>query len=136
MKKEEFVTNFAVGDKLISVGLDDYGQCYFIEGAEDGEIKEESCGSYNTDYKGYIEYRFGEPAEHCKYYPKENIFNSEIPELKDCDNRGTFGWCDNCKYNDIKWYSHKLLVELGIIDRRGNILEPFQNYLEKRDDKS
>jgi len=136
MKKEEFVTNFAVGDKLISVGLDDYGQCYFIEWAEDGEIKEESCGSYNTDYKGYIEYRFGEPAEHCKYYPKENIFNGEIPQLKDCDNRGTFGWCDNCKYNDVKWYSHKLLVELGIIDRRGNILEPFQDYLEKCDDES
>ena len=131
MKKEEFVTNFAVGDKLISVGLDDYGQCYFIEWAEDGEIKEESCGSYNMDYKGYIEYKFGEPAEHCPYYSK-----AEASYLKrDCDNKNKYGYCDKCELQDAKWSAHKLLVELGIIDRRGNILEPFQDYVMKKDEE-
>lgn len=133
MKKEEFVTNFAVGDKLISVGLDDYGQCYFIEWAEDGEIKEESCGSYNTDYKGYIEYRFGDPIKDCPYYSSNDLFSET---LKNCDNKNMFGYCDRCKFQDVKWWARNILVELGIIDRRGNILEPFQDYLEKRDDES
>ena len=136
MTDKEYVTSYVIGDRLVNVGLDDYGQCYFIEWADNGELKQDSCGSYNHNYKEYIEYKFGEPAEHCKYYPKEDILKGEIPELKDCDNRGTFGWCDNCKYNDVKWYSHKTLVELGVIDRRGNILAPFDQVLVKTDENN
>lgn len=130
MLKEEFITNYAVGDRLVSVGLDDSGQCYFIEWAEGGEIKEESCGSYNADYKGYIEYKFGDPIELCPYYDK----NEQLNLLKDCDNKNKFGYCDHCKFQNVKWWAHNLLVDLGITDRRGNILEPFQDYLGKKDD--
>lgn len=33
---------------------DDYGQCYFFQYEENGELHEEGCGTYNPDYKGYI----------------------------------------------------------------------------------
>ena len=132
MTREEFVENIVIGNKLISVGLDDYGQCYFIEWAEDGKIKEESCGSYNFNYKGYIEERFGEPIEHCCYYPNENMFDKNYkPTLEDCEHRGTYGYCFKCKYNDVKEYSFQSLVNLGIIDRRGNVIGPWNDILIK-----
>lgn len=29
MKPEEYVTSIKLGGKLINIGIDDYGQCYF-----------------------------------------------------------------------------------------------------------
>ena len=51
MKREEYVTTIVVYGKMVNVGMDDYGQQYFLEYVDDnGELVEFSCGSYNSDY--------------------------------------------------------------------------------------
>lgn len=129
MLKNEYVATCVLGNKLINVGLDDAGQCYFLEYIEDGQLKEESCGSYNTNYERYIEERFGEPVEHCQYYPDKELL--KYVELKDCEHRNTYGYCYKCKYNDVREYSFRSLVDLGIIDRRGNLIGPWNELLTK-----
>lgn len=42
---------------LINLFLDDYGQCWVIQFMKDGELKEESCGTY-CDWEEYVEWRF------------------------------------------------------------------------------
>ena len=58
MKKSEYIKTVVVCGRPVKVGLDDYGQCYIIEYEEDGEVREESCGGFNTDYMDYIYARF------------------------------------------------------------------------------
>ena len=135
MLKDDYVNSIVVGDKLINIGLDDYGQCYFIEWAENGESKQESCGSYNTDYKSYIEYKFGEPEKDCPFYDSIYLITEET---KNCSNRDKFGYCDKCKYKDREWSNFQELIKMGIIDRRGNVNKKYTKYLQKKeiDDKS
>ena len=47
MRKEEYVESVKVGDIKVDIGIDDYGQCYFFEYLDNGEVKEVCCGSYN-----------------------------------------------------------------------------------------
>ena len=68
MKQSEYVKTVIYNDRMINIGLDDYGQTYFIEYAEDGELKEECVGSYIEDYEDYIEYKFGDPEINCLIY--------------------------------------------------------------------
>lgn len=42
---------------LINLYMDDYGQCWVIQFMEDGELKEEGCGTY-CDWRDYVEWRF------------------------------------------------------------------------------
>ena len=52
MKPEEYVKTIVVYGKMVDVGLDDYGQQYFIEFLnDDGEITEVGCGAYNSNYE-------------------------------------------------------------------------------------
>lgn len=52
MKQEEYVKTIVVYGKMVNVGMDDYGQQYFIEFVNDkGELEELSCGTYNFDYE-------------------------------------------------------------------------------------
>lgn len=128
MKKEEYVETVVFRDRCIPVGIEDAGQTYFIEYVnEQGEFVEDCCGSYNTDYNGYIEYRFGEPDRDCPYY--DNIDLVMDPELN-CEHRFEFGYCDKCKYQDRKWTAFQELVKLNIIDRRGTVLSPYDKFLK------
>lgn len=130
MLREEFVENIVIGDKLISVGLDDYGQSYFFEWAEDGVLQTSSCGTYNTDYKQEIEYVFGSPENDCQLYPKV-IGAGLVP----CKYKGKYGFCDKCKFGDVDWHCRNNLVQIGVIDRRGNVLEPYDKILMRREDE-
>ena len=50
MKRDEYVKTIVVYGKMVNVGMDDYGQQYFIELVnEDGELIEVGCGAYNFD---------------------------------------------------------------------------------------
>ena len=60
MRKEEYIKTIYIDDKKVDIGMDDYGQCYFFEWEEDGEIKSQSCGSYNPDYMSCILYELSE----------------------------------------------------------------------------
>lgn len=50
MKRDEYVKTIVVYGKMVNVGMDDYGQQYFIEYVdENGELTEVGCGAYNFD---------------------------------------------------------------------------------------
>ena len=123
MHANEYVGSLVINDKLVNIGMDDAGQSYFIEFIENHQLKQESCGSYNSNYKDYAEYRLGDPDK-CVYQAINNPST-----LENCPQRGTYGWCDHCKFNNVKWYANKLLIDLGVIDRRGNLLDPFKELL-------
>lgn len=52
MKQEEYVKTIVVYGKMVNVGMDDYGQQYFLEYInENGHLIEIGCGAYNDDYE-------------------------------------------------------------------------------------
>lgn len=70
MRKEEYIKTLIVNNKKIKLGIDDYGQCYFIEFINDnGKIEELSLGTYNCDYMEEIYGLFDE--EYKKLLEKE-----------------------------------------------------------------
>ena len=134
MEKEEFIESIFFNGKLVNVGLDDAGQSYFIEYVNDrGELKEESVGSYNTNYKGYIEYVFGTPdlcEKNQEIYCIQNLSKNNIP--KKCPHPHKYGYCDRCPYQDYEWYVRCQLRNLGVLDRHGDVLNPeFQKLFEE-----
>lgn len=61
MTSEEYIKTFNINGKEIKLGLDDYGQCYFIEWIDDnGETQETGLGTYNFHYMEEIYYLFDE----------------------------------------------------------------------------
>ena len=59
MKKDEYIKTLNIADKEIQLGLDDYGQCYFIEWIDDsGEKQSTGLGTYNANYLQDIYYLF------------------------------------------------------------------------------
>jgi predicted SAM-dependent methyltransferase len=52
MKQEEYVKTIVVYGKMVNVGMDDYGQQYFLEYInENGQLIEVGCGAYNYDFE-------------------------------------------------------------------------------------
>ena len=72
---------------MINVGLDDYGQQYFLEYVEDGVLKEAGCGAYNEHYMEEIEYLFGSPTQ-CV------VYSEHMPTQ--CAHRYSHGYCAHC----------------------------------------
>ena len=61
MKKEEYVATFIYNgnkEQMVHLGMDDYGQCYFVMFEFENEIKEMGCGTYNFDYLDCVYYVF------------------------------------------------------------------------------
>lgn len=134
MKKEEFIESIFFNGKLVNVGLDDAGQSYFIEYVDDhGDLNEESVGSYNADYKGYIEYTLGTPdlcEKHQEICWGQNLSKNNVP--KKCPHPHKYGYCDRCPYQDYEWYVRCQLRNLGVIDRHGDVLNPeFKKFFEE-----
>lgn len=89
MKPEEYVTTIVYNGKMINIGLDDYGQQYFLEYMnDDGHLTEIGCGSYSSGYNEVIEAIWGKPTE-CEHYGfgicTEHIYSH--------------GYCSRCPYN-------------------------------------
>ena len=62
MKQNEYVKTIVVYGKMVNIGMDNYGQQYFIEYVDNnGDLVEVGCGAYNFDYedtaKSIIDYR-------------------------------------------------------------------------------
>ena len=52
MKQEEYVKTIVVYDKMVNIGMDDYGQQYFLEYVDEtGQLVEVGCGAYNFDFE-------------------------------------------------------------------------------------
>lgn len=100
MKKEEFVKHITYNNIEIDVGLDDYGQSYFIEYKDEtGKIVTECIGSYISEYEDYIQYRFGKPELNCPIYNKIQTSDTE------CCRTTNQAFCTKCRkfYNDIEY---------------------------------
>ena len=78
MKQDEYVKTIVVYGKMVNVGMDDYGQQYFIEFVNSkGELEEVGCGAYNFDIedvaKSIIDHR-----RYCiEFYGEEEYFQME-----------------------------------------------------------
>ena len=91
MRREEYIETIVYNGQMINIGLNDYGQEYFIEYVnEDEQLVEEGCGSYNTDYMPVIEQRFGNPTMCEKYLTQ-----------KTCSDIFAHGYCSRCQYNEL-----------------------------------
>lgn len=56
MNRDSYIKTFHICGYDIDLGLDDYGQCYYIEWDDYGEKKSTSLGTYNFHYLEDIYY--------------------------------------------------------------------------------
>lgn len=56
MTRDEYIKTIRVKDLDVDLGMDDYGQSYFIEWVDDEGKHEMGVGSYNIDYLSTILY--------------------------------------------------------------------------------
>ena len=99
MQQEEYIKTIIYNGRMINIGLSDAGQTYFLEYAEDGELKEECVGAYVTDYEDYIEYRFGDPEINCP------IYNDVVTTDTECCTQQNRSLCFKCRksWNDVDY---------------------------------
>ena len=82
MEFSQYIKTLTICGHDIDLGLDDYGQCYFIEWIdENGDKKDTGLGTYNFHYMEEIYYRF-DPI--YKSLARKEIWGEELtPEEKD-----------------------------------------------------
>lgn len=52
-----FIGSTIYKGRLINIFMDDYGQSWHIQYEKDGELVDESCGTY-CEWREYVEWRF------------------------------------------------------------------------------
>jgi hypothetical protein len=99
MKKEEYVKTFEVNGTKVDLGLDDYGQCYFIEWVDkNGDKKSTSLGTYNFHYMEDIYYLFDERYKELSR--KEMFGEISSPEWLELEKYDKIFEEEYKKYND------------------------------------
>ena len=89
MHKDEYIKTIVYNGHMINIGLDDYGQQYFLEYLdENNNIIQQGCGAYNENYEHEVEYLFGKP-EDCPQYNTTEY----------CPDCFSHGYCGQCPYN-------------------------------------
>ena len=120
MNREEFIAIIKLNGRIVNVGLDDNGQCYFLEYVNDKkELVQVSCGTYNTNYQWCAEEMLGEPLVDCPYYTLTKA------KKANCEHKNKFGYCHRCFYEDINNSMLNILINTGLLDRRLNIDEQY-----------
>jgi len=78
--QDTYIETLVVYDKMVNVFLNDYGQCYWFQWVDNGELKSNSCGTYNSNYREEIEEYFKPEVEHLR----ESMINlrREVNELR------------------------------------------------------
>lgn len=66
MRKEEYIGTLEIRGHKVDVGMDDYGQQYFFEYIEDGELQEVGVGTYESEVVEFI----------CHYFDKKGFYIS------------------------------------------------------------
>ena len=124
MGVDEFVNLIEYNNKLIAIGLDSFGQSYFVvyKDEESGELVTNPIGTYVADVDDYIEWRFGEPTLCDKY--------NDGGDETSCEHRGSKGYCDRCKKYDYREYQYQKLLSLGVVDRKGNVVKEFEDIIQ------
>lgn len=77
MTTEEFVRELEICGKKVKIGMDDYGQCYFVEWEEGGEVQEIGLGTYNFHYLESIYHMF-DPK--YKELSRKELFGEDLTE--------------------------------------------------------
>ena len=77
MDKRNYIKTLHICGYDIDLGLDDYGQCYYIEWEQDGEKKVTGLGAYNFHYLEDIYYMF-DPE--YKILARKEIWGEELTE--------------------------------------------------------
>lgn len=90
MQPEEYVRSVNYHGHLVNIGMDDYGQQFFIEYAKDDTVAVVGCGAYSSNYQTVIECCLGKP-EYCEKYGQNPV----------CDDWDSHGFCINCPYNEL-----------------------------------
>lgn len=80
MDSNDYIKTLTVNGKEIKLGMDDYGQCYFIEWEEpDGKIMDTSLGTYNLHYMESVYHMF-DPV--YKQLSRKDLFGEEFTEAE------------------------------------------------------
>lgn len=78
MKQEEYVKTIVVYGKMVNVGMDDYGQQYFIEYVNNsGELVETGCGAYNHNYEEVARWSIDAHRAQIDFYGEEEVLRME-----------------------------------------------------------
>lgn len=83
MKQEEYVKTIVVYGKMLNVGMDDYGQQYFLEYVDDnGELQEIGCGAYNSDIEDVAKTIVDRRRYMIEEYGEEEVLRIEEEKRK------------------------------------------------------
>lgn len=83
MKQEEYVKTIVIYGKMINVGMDDYGQQFFLEYVDDnGELQEVGCGAYNSDIEDVAKTIIDRRRYMIEEYGEEEVLKMEEAKRK------------------------------------------------------
>ena len=78
MKQKEYVKTIVVYGKMVNIGMDDYGQQYFIEYVNNsGELVETGCGAYNHNYEEVAKWCIDAHKAQIDFYGEEEVLRME-----------------------------------------------------------
>lgn len=85
MSKDEYIKTISVCGQKIDVGIDDYGQCYFIEWDDEDGHNEDCLGAYNFNYVESIYARFDKEYKSLlrKVICKKEMTEDEVAKFKE-----------------------------------------------------
>lgn len=56
MKASDYLKTRVINGRMVNIGKDDYGQCYYFEYVNDkGQLQEVSCGTYNFNWEQEVQ---------------------------------------------------------------------------------
>lgn len=83
MKPNEYIKTIVIYGKMINVGIDDYGQQYFLEYVDDnGELQEIGCGAYNSDIEDVAKTIVDRRRYMIEEYGEEEVLKMEEAKRK------------------------------------------------------
>lgn len=83
MKRDEYVKTIVIYGKMLNVGMDDYGQQYFLEYVDDnGELQEIGCGAYNSDIEDVAKTIIDRRRYMIEEYGEEEVLRIEEEKRK------------------------------------------------------
>lgn len=78
MKPNEYIKTIVIYGKMINVGIDDYGQQFFLEYVDDnGELQEIGCGAYNSDIEDVAKTIIDRRRYMIEEYGEEEVLKME-----------------------------------------------------------
>lgn len=117
MKSSEYVTTVLVRDYVVNIGIDDYGQCYFIEWVENENgndvLRSLSLGTYCTDYLESTYSIFDYKGVSISLYGKEQ-WEEDTARIK-----GRYvnsGWADENPEAYLDWLKNRNREDYGTYD--------------------